>query len=126
MVRVDLVIVTYNTAALLRRCLTDAYASSTQHPFAVTVVDNGSHDDTMALVRRDFPQVTAIRSERNLGFAGGNNLALRAIIDQVPADAPRDRHYLFLINSDLFLAPDTIETLVNFLDARPEVGIVGP
>lgn len=126
MVRVHLVIVSYNTAALLRRCLDHAYKSLTRHQFAVTVVDNGSSDDTMAVLRREYPQATALRSERNLGFAGGNNLALRAIIDQMPPDTPRDRQYLFLINSDLFLAPETIDVLVDFLDARPEVGIVGP
>ena len=120
MARVHLVIVNYNTAGLLRRCLAHSYASITNHPFDVTVVDNGSSDGSMALLRDEYPQATAIRSERNLGFSGGNNLALRPLIAAIPPDAPRDHEYVLLVNSDLFLAPDTIETLVAFAEAHPK------
>jgi N-acetylglucosaminyl-diphospho-decaprenol L-rhamnosyltransferase len=126
MARVHLVILNYNTAGLLRRCLTHSFASTTQHPFDVTVVDNGSTDGSVALVRDEYPQVHLIRSARNLGFAGGNNLALRELLAAAPPDASRDHEYVLLVNTDLFLAPDTIEALVEFAEARPEVGVVGP
>ena len=126
MARVHLVIVNYNTAGLLRRCLRHVYASSSRHPFDVTVVDNGSSDGSMAVLRDEFPQATAIRSERNLGFSGGNNLALRPLIAAVPPDAARDHEYILLVNSDLFLEPDTIEALVDFAEAHPRAGVVGP
>jgi N-acetylglucosaminyl-diphospho-decaprenol L-rhamnosyltransferase len=126
MAGVHLVIVNYNTAGLLRRCLAHSYASITNYPFDVTVVDNGSSDGSMALLRDEYPQATAIRSERNLGFSGGNNLALRPLIAAITPDAARDHEYVLLVNSDLFLATDTIETLVAFAEAHPEVGIVGP
>ena len=80
MARIHGVIVNYNTAELLRRCLQHSFASVTDHQFTLTVVDNGSDDESLALVRAEFPAVATIRSERNLGFAGGNNLALRAIL----------------------------------------------
>src|SRR5207244_1435565 len=67
-----------------------------------------------------------IRSEQNFGFAGGNNLALREIVAQVPADADRDNEFILLINTDLFMEPETIETLVGFMESHPDVGIVGP
>jgi GT2 family glycosyltransferase len=126
MARVHGVIVNYNTADLLRRCLQHSLASVTTHQLTLTVVDNGSRDDSLAMVRAEFPAVAAIRSERNLGFAGGNNLALGSIVSRIPADADRHHEYILLIYTDLFLAPDTLETLVAFLEAHPDVGIVGP
>lgn len=70
--------------------------------------------------------VATIRSERNLGFAGGNNLALREIVAHLSPDADRDHEYVLLINTDLFLAQDSLEILTDFMEAHPEVGIVGP
>lgn len=121
-----LVVVNFNTAALLRRCLTHAYASATAFPFTVTVVDNGSADDSLALLRREFPQARAIAAGRNRGFAGGNNLALRAILDDLPPGADRAHEYVLLLNTDLFLAPETLQVLTDFLETHPEAGVVGP
>lgn len=126
MARIHGVIVNYNTADLLRRCLRHSLASVTTHQLTLTVVDNGSRDASLAMVRAEFPDVATIRSERNLGFAGGNNLALREIVAQIPTDADRDDEYILLINTDLFMEPETIETLVGFMQSHPEVGIVGP
>ena len=126
MARIHGVIVNYNTADLLRRCLQHSFASVTDHQFTLTVVDNGSADASLAMVRADFPAVATIRSERNLGFAGGNNLALRAILAERAAEADPDHEYVLLINTDLFLAPETVETLVGFMERHPEVGVVGP
>src|SRR5215218_3964603 len=103
MARIHGVIVNYNTADLLRRCLRYSRASVTTHQLSLTVVDNGSRDESLALVRAEFPDVATVRSERNLGFAGGNNLALREIVARVPADADRDHEYILLINTDLFM-----------------------
>lgn len=127
MARLHLVIVNYNTAALLGRCLDHVYASDSAHPFEVTVVDNGSTDGSLALLRERFPQVRAIAAGRNLGFAGGNNLALRAILADLPPD-PRahDHEYVLLLNTDLFLAPETLRVLTDFLESHPDAGIVGP
>lgn len=124
--RLHLVVVNYNTAALLRRCLNHAYASETPYPFEVTVVDNGSADESLAMLRREFPQARAIDAGRNRGFAGGNNLALRAILDALPAGADPDHEYVLLLNTDLFLAPDTLRVLTDFLEAHPNAGVVGP
>ena len=59
----------------------------------VIVVDNGSIDDETALISRLYPQVKTIRSDKNLGFAGGNNLGMKAAKGK----------YLFLINNDTIL-----------------------
>lgn len=126
MARIFGVIVNYRTADLLRRCLRHSLASVTDHELTLTVVDNGSGDDSLAIVRAEFPRVAAIGSPRNLGFAGGNNLALRRILADLPPDADRDHAYVLLINTDLFLAPESVEVLTGFMEAHPEAGVVGP
>jgi GT2 family glycosyltransferase len=126
MANVHVVVVNYNTAGLLRRCLDHLFASESSHPFDVTVVDNGSSDNSLLMVRDDYPQVHGLRSERNLGFSGGNNLALRRIVADGPGGAAREHEYVLLVNSDLFVEPGTIQTLVDFAESRPTVGVVGP
>ncbi len=126
MARLHIVILNYNTAALLRRCLEHVFASAMPHPFDVTVVDNGSTDGSPALVREAFPTVRTIAAARNLGFAGGNNLALRRVAAEAPPGPARDHEYVLLLNTDCFLAPDTLRILTDFLEARPDAGVVGP
>lgn len=123
---VSVVIVNHNTADLLSQCLEHLCASRTDRPITVFVVDNGSTDDSAEVVRARFPSVRLIVSPRNLGFAGGNNLALREILAAVPPDADRHEHYVLLLNTDCFVEPDTIELTSRFLDEHPHVGVVGP
>src|SRR5690348_3396744 len=108
MARLHLVILNYNTAALLRRCLVHVYASACPYPYTVTVVDNGSTDDSLAMLRAEFPNVRTIAATRNRGFAGGNNLALRALLAELPPGETRAHEYVALLNTDLFLAPETL------------------
>jgi GT2 family glycosyltransferase len=70
-------IVNWNTRDLLKDCLDSIYADPQADTWEVLVVDNASSDDSVALVERHFPQVDLIVSAQNLGFSGGNNLALQ-------------------------------------------------
>lgn len=126
MARVHLLIVNYNTADLLRRCLERAFASVTTFPFTVTVVDNGSTDGSLDLVRREFPSVRALDAGWNRGFAGGNNVGLRAILAALAPDAAPLHEYVLLLNTDLLLARETLQVLTDFLETHPEAGVVGP
>lgn len=82
----------------------------------VIVVDNGSRVDEAKLLKETFPQITCIRSEQNLGFAGGNNLAL----EHASGD------YLFFINNDTEILEDKVHLLCKALDEHPEAAIVCP
>jgi GT2 family glycosyltransferase len=82
----------------------------------VIVVDNGSSVDYTSQWSKKYPQFKFIRSELNLGFAGGNNIGIK--------DAAGE--YLFLVNNDTELTPGLIEKLVSVLDEHPEVGMVSP
>ena len=80
------------------------------------MVDNGSIENHVPDWHSSFPQVHFIRSEKNLGFAGGNNLGIR--------EASGD--YLFLVNNDTEFSPGLIESLVNILDSKTAIGAVSP
>jgi len=82
----------------------------------VIVVDNGSIDDETALISRLYPQVKTIRSDKNLGFAGGNNLGMKAAKGK----------YLFLINNDTIFKDYNIQPLIERLEFSPTIGMVCP
>ena len=84
----------------------------------VIVVDNASQQDEATAIQKKYPQVKVIRSEKNLGFAGGNNLGIRASHGK----------YLFLINNDTFFKPQTsdIRYLIDRLESYPKIGVVCP
>lgn len=112
----SVVIVNWNTRDLLRDCLASLVAATGGLSVEVLVVDNGSSDGSAAMVRAGFPAVRVIESPRNIGFAAGNNLALREV---------RGRH-VFLLNSDTLVQGDVLRASVDWLDAHPEAGVLGP
>lgn len=84
----------------------------------VIVVDNASNNDEATVIEQRYPQVKVIRSNQNLGFAGGNNLGIKAAKGK----------YLFFINNDTLLRHQTsdIRHLINRLESSPKIGIVCP
>ncbi|GAB4455651.1 MAG: glycosyltransferase family 2 protein [Anaerolineae bacterium] len=119
------VIVTWNVRDLALdalRTLTDDLAASGLEA-AVWVVDNASTDGTAEAVRAAFPAVRVIASSNNLGFAGGNNLALRELgFDDASSAAPAAA---FLLNPDTRVQRGAVRTLYDALRTRPRAGLVG-
>ena len=117
-----IIIVSWNVCELLRRCLQAVAASLAGSGIAyeILVVDNASADGTPAMLRAEFPLVRLIEPGANLGFAGGNNLALRAVLREGQA-----RHVL-LLNPDTEPVGDAIPRLRRALEERPELLAVGP
>lgn len=124
--RLFVIIVNYNTANLLSECLSRLCASRLDRPMEVYVVDNGSTDGSLQFVQERFPGVRTIDAGGNLGFAGGNNLALRVIRAGIPRTDDRGSQYVLLLNTDCFVEPDTLQITANFLDTHPNAGVVGP
>jgi GT2 family glycosyltransferase len=110
----SIVIINWNSAAFVRKCLQSVYAG-TRCDFEVIVVDNASFDECGEIVRREFPEVRFIGSTVNLGFAKANNLGAREA---------KGRNLLFL-NPDTEVMGDALCQMASFLDARPDAGIVG-
>jgi GT2 family glycosyltransferase len=109
-------VVSYNTAPLTRACLASVRAASAGLAVEVVVVDNASADGSAELVAREFPEARLIANRENVGFARANNQAFAAA---------RGR-YLMLLNPDTEAAPGTIRELLEFAEAHPRAGVVGP
>ncbi|MFA5419837.1 MAG: glycosyltransferase family 2 protein, partial [Bacteroidales bacterium] len=82
----------------------------------VFVVDNASPDDNPDYIKKQFPWTTLIKTDRNLGFAGGNNAALPFCKGK----------YILFINNDTEVEPGFLEPLVNLLESNREIGMVSP
>jgi hypothetical protein len=114
-IELSILIVSYNTRDLLRRCLSSIFEAAPAVRYEVIAVDNASADGSADMIEREFPAVRLVRSRTNLGFAAGNNLARR--------DARGER--LLLLNPDTRVHPGAIDRLFEFSVARPEAGITG-
>jgi GT2 family glycosyltransferase len=115
---VVVVVLTWNGRRDTLSCL-DALGRSTYGNLVVVLVDNGSEDGTAEAVAAAHPDVDLVRSEVNLGFAGGNNLGLAR------ARALGARHVLVL-NNDVEVEPDTVATLVAAAEGLPDAGALNP
>lgn len=82
----------------------------------VIVIDNASKQDEASIIQKLFPQVKVIRSEKNLGFAGGNNIGIKKAKGK----------YLFLINNDTVFKEFNVDSLINRLESSPQIGMVCP
>jgi len=109
-------VVSYNTKELLRRCLTSVFESTAGISLQVLVVDNASQDGSPEMVRTEFPWVTLIANQSNVGFATANNQAL---------SRAKGRHFL-LLNSDTKVLEDALTKMVQFMDETPDCGICCP
>jgi GT2 family glycosyltransferase len=114
---VRVIIVSWNAKADLNTCLA-SISDSTSDPqrVEIVVVDNASSDGSPDMVRREFPSVDLRETGANLGFSGGNNIAL--------ADNTCD--YVFLLNSDATLPKGGLDTLLAWADTTPDAGLIGP
>jgi N-acetylglucosaminyl-diphospho-decaprenol L-rhamnosyltransferase len=121
-----LVIVTWNVSDRLRACLTSALAELNRSDTAASiwVVDNASRDGSAEMVRRDFPQVHLQVNDDNVGFAAGNNLALRALGFERAGEVGLPSGVLFL-NPDTELLPGALNALHSCLKRYPRAGVVG-
>ncbi len=121
--RLAIVIVSWNVRELLRRCLlaVERSLAGSAIDCSVVVVDNASADGTPAMLRAEFPRARLIESGANLGFAGGNNVALRALLGR--AAGP---DYILLLNPDTEPVGDAIPRMVREMEARPELAALGP
>jgi GT2 family glycosyltransferase len=108
-------IVNWNCRELLRNCLSSLRESPGVR-LEVIVVDNASADGAADMVACEFPDVRLLRNDRNRGFSRANNQA---------ATQARGR-YLFFLNNDTVVPPDTLARLVEYADLHADVGMVGP
>jgi GT2 family glycosyltransferase len=112
---VSVVIVGWNAKHYLELCL-QSLAAAPRRSMEIIVVDNASSDGSAEMIASRFPHVKLIRSNENLGFSKGNNVAIRQC----------QGRYIALVNPDVIVFPGCLDALADFLDEHPKVGNVGP
>ena len=103
----SIIIVSFNVKDLLRQCL-----QSLRPLIEVFVVDNASSDGSVEMVRNEFPEVKLIASDKNLGFAKANNLAIKK----------SSGRYLLFLNPDTTVPSETLPEMVKFMGENPRIG----
>ena len=120
---ITLSIITINYNGLRDTCELIESLPLGNHSMEVIVVDNASKEDEASIIEKRYPNIKVIRSNKNLGFAGGNNLGIKAA----------QGRYLFFINNDTLLPtsdinhqPSAIDTLISRLESDEKIGMVCP
>ncbi len=118
---IKLSIITVNYNGLKDTCdfIRSVQSSEITVPYELIVVDNGSKENEAAILQQQYPSVNTIRSHRNLGFAGGNNIGINL--------ASGD--YIYLLNNDTLLPANggtQILSIIRFFEDNPRVGAISP
>lgn len=111
------IIVTYNGMQWHERCFSSLEASTI--PVDTFVVDNASSDDTVSYIKTNFPKVILVESKINLGFGQANNKGMKYALEN-------GYDFVFLLNQDAWVEPNTIEVLVQLHKENKEYGILSP
>lgn len=128
MTDISIIIVSFNVRRLLAECLDSirealdgtmeptSDASTRMVDSEVIVVDSGSTDNTLDMLRNEYPWVKVIPAKTNIGFGNANNLGMRA----------GSGEFFFLLNPDTRIIGDSVQKMVQFMYKNPDVGLVGP
>ena len=112
---VSVVVVNFNTAGLLKEMRDALMQSKGDLSLQTIVIDNASLDDSVAVLQREFSDAHVIVNQANVGFGRANNQALGIASGR----------YVLLLNTDAFVAPDTLASTVRYMDEHPECGVLG-
>ncbi len=112
----SIVIPTWNNKSVLGQCLESILDCRPGISLQFIVVDNGSEDQTAEFMRQEHPQALTLRNSKNLGFSRACNQGI----------GMAEGRYVLLLNNDTLVQPGTLERLVKFMDAHPDVGIAAP
>jgi len=113
---VSIILVNYNGVGVILDCLNSIEKFIHSTPYEVIVVDNASTDGSSELVAQKFSHIRLIQQAKNLGFGAGNNVGAQAA----------KGNFLFLLNTDTVLICDPLPHLLELIQSRPDVGIIGP
>ena len=112
----SIIVINLNNSRILKDCLRSIFDLTTKASFEVIVVDNASTDDSVGMVKENFPGIILIENKQNLGFPKANNQGLNL----------SKGRYCMLLNNDTIMKNNALDKLVEFMDANPVVGACGP
>jgi GT2 family glycosyltransferase len=112
---ISIVIISFNVERLLKECIESVYCETTETPFDIWVIDNHSRDNSVQMLKDNFPNIHLIENDRNLGFPKANNQAI----------VKSTSDYILLLNPDTIVQDGAIDKMVRFMDEHPDVGVSG-
>lgn len=109
-------IVTYNNISTIAKTLETIFTQTKDIDFKLYIVDNGSSDGTPEFIEKNYPQVSVIRSEKNVGFGAGHNIVINSV----------DSSYHAIINPDIVLKENVIKKMVDYMEENTDIGLLSP
>lgn len=116
MIKTSIITVNYNQPAVTIDFLKSVAANTKQDEVEIILVDNGCDEDHSLAFKAIYPEMIYLRSSKNLGFAGGNNLAVKVAQGE----------FLLFLNNDTEIGPNLLETLIAELEANTDIGLISP
>jgi N-acetylglucosaminyl-diphospho-decaprenol L-rhamnosyltransferase len=116
LVDLSVIIVSWNVADMLVKCLDSILAAPSSLKIEIVVVDSASSDNTVETIKTRYPQVKLLPQSENIGYTRSNNVGLKAA----------EGRNLLLLNPDTEVIGDALDVMVSYLDSHTDVGIVGP
>jgi N-acetylglucosaminyl-diphospho-decaprenol L-rhamnosyltransferase len=115
LIDLSIIIINWKSQAFVRQCLTSIFSNEGSLSYEILVVDNASFDGCEQMLKSEFPRVTFIQSEQNLGFARANNLAFSL----------SSGRYILFLNPDTEIQEAAIQKLISALESSSDAGMVG-
>lgn len=109
-------IVTFNNISTIVKTLETIFNETKDIDFKLYIVDNGSTDGTPEYIEKNFPQVTVIRSGKNVGFGAGHNIVINSV----------ESRYHAIINPDIVLNENAIKKMADYMEENPDIGLLSP
>ncbi len=115
MIDISVIVVNYNVRYFIEQCLISVFKAKQDLNIEVIVVDNNSVDNSVAAIKKKFPDVYLIANKENVGFAKANNQAIKIAKGK----------YFLLLNPDTLIEEDTLTKIYNFMERHPKAGALG-
>ena len=113
---ISIIIVNYNTAGLVKNCIKSIYRHIGDVSHEIIVVDNNSSDEIGKMLKKRFSSVKFYRTNKNLGYGGGNNIGIKKAIGK----------YIAILNPDIVIKEQTFQRMYGFMEDNSDIGVIGP
>jgi GT2 family glycosyltransferase len=116
MVNLSIIIVNWNSANYLKKCISSIFRNNPTCSFEVIIIDNNSDDKSLDSAKYFFPRLRIIKNSKNLGLAKANNEGIRK----------SKGNYILFLNPDAVILPQAIDKMIAYFDSHPRTGALGP